>query len=344
MDSSSVILVSGANGFLGTWIVRRLLEEGYSVRAAVRTMERGAYLKELFKSHGERLEIVAVGDLTEVNAFSDAVKDVYGIIHTASPVTIVADDPEELIRPAVKGVTGILESARDHGTRVRRIVITSSCAAVLDTAYQAVTVSEDNWNDQRVKECQILGHQATGLSKYSASKTLSEQAAWKFVEVNQERILWDLTTIVPPYIFGPIIHDVKTPDSLNSSSQLFYNAVVHNDFAGVPPDKEPSHGWVDVRDVAGAHIRALETPSAGGHRIIVSGGSWVWQDFINTALTLPRSIYIPHPAVTGPGEVKERLITFCTEKQARILNLKLRSMEETVRDILVDYAKRGWYP
>ncbi|KAL7650373.1 hypothetical protein ACMYSQ_012170 [Aspergillus niger] len=175
MDSSSVILVSGANGFLGTWIVRQLLEEGYSVRAAVRTMERGAYLKELFKSHGERLEIVAVGDLTEVNAFSDAVKDVYGIIHTASPVTIVADDPEELIRPAVKGVTGILESARDHGTRVRRIVITSSCAAVLDTAYQAVTVSEDNWNDQRVKECQILGHQATGLSKYSASKTLSEQ-------------------------------------------------------------------------------------------------------------------------------------------------------------------------
>lgn len=68
MDSSSVILVSGANGFLGTWIVRQLLEEGYSVRAAVRTMERGAYLKELFKSHGERLEIVAVGDLTEVSS------------------------------------------------------------------------------------------------------------------------------------------------------------------------------------------------------------------------------------------------------------------------------------
>jgi nucleoside-diphosphate-sugar epimerase len=76
----------------------------------------------------------------------------------------------------------------------------------------------------------------------------------------------------------PTIHDVEGPDSLNSSSILFYNAVVKNNFFGADLLTSPSHAWVDVRDVAAAHIRALETPSAAGERIIVSAGSWVWQD------------------------------------------------------------------
>ncbi|KAL4981341.1 hypothetical protein BDW68DRAFT_183599 [Aspergillus falconensis] len=104
------------------------------------------------------------------------------------------------------------------------------------------------------------------------------------------------------------------------------------------------HAWVDVRDVPAAHIKALETPSAGGERIIVSAGSWVWQDMVNTALSLPESIYRPHPDVTGPKEVMVRLITFESEKQKRILGLNLRSLQECVRDILLDYTKRGWCP
>ncbi|CEL00426.1 hypothetical protein ASPCAL00028 [Aspergillus calidoustus] len=345
MDAKSFILVTGANGFLGTWIVRQLLENGNRVRAAVRSLNRRTYLRELFSSYSGSLEIVAVGDMTESNAFDQAVVGVDGIIHTASPVTTIADDPQELIRPAVKGVTGILESARDHETRIRRIVITSSCAAILDTSEVKMVVSEQDWNDQRVQECETLGRSASGLSKYSASKTLTERAAWEFVEANKERISWDLATINPPYIFGPTIPDVKGPDSLKSSSALFYNAVVNNNnFFGTDPLTSPSHAWVDVHDVAAAHVKALETPGVARERIIVSAGSWVWQDMINTALSLPKSIYRPHRDVTGPREVTMRLITFETGKQKRILGLSLRSLEECVRDILLDYAKRGWYP
>ncbi|KAL4981300.1 hypothetical protein BDW68DRAFT_183642, partial [Aspergillus falconensis] len=202
MEFKPFILVTGANGFVGTWVVRQLLENGNRVRAAVRSLERGAHMRELFSSYSGSLEIVAVGDMTEPNAFDQAVVGVDGIIHTASPVTTVADEPEELVRPAVKGVTGILDSARDHGTCIRRIVITSSCAAIVDTSEVKVTVSEQDWNDRRVKECETLDRNASGLSKYSASKTLAERAAWGFVEANKERINWDLTTINPPYIFG----------------------------------------------------------------------------------------------------------------------------------------------
>ncbi|KAL2831605.1 NAD(P)-binding protein [Aspergillus pseudoustus] len=340
-NPTALILVTGANGFLGTWIVRQLLEKGHRVRAAVRSMDKGLYLRELFESHSGNLELVIIGDMTEAGAFANAVRNVDGIIHTASPVTTFADDPNEVIQPAMKGVIGILESARDHGARVSRIVVTSSSAAIMDTEDEEITVSELDWNDRRVQECEALGRQASGLSKYSASKTLAERAAWEYVQRNRGEIAWDLTAINPPYIFGPTIHNVETPASLNSSSKRFYNALVNNDFDGVQPMERPGHGWVDERDVAAAHIKALETPDAGGERIIVSAGEWVWQDIINTALSLPNSIYRPHREVTGPEEVKRRFITFSPDKRERILGLKLRSMEECVGDILVDFAGRG---
>lgn len=60
------VLVTGANGFLGTWIVRQLLERGYLVRAAVRDPAKGEYLRECFNSYGDYLECIAVGDIVEV--------------------------------------------------------------------------------------------------------------------------------------------------------------------------------------------------------------------------------------------------------------------------------------
>lgn len=127
------------------------------------------------------------------------------------------------------------------------------------------------------------------------------------------------------------------------------------------PTEHPGHGWVDVRDVAAAHIRALESQDAGGQRIIVSGGEWVWQDMsklmhpmliisktnankaVNAALSLPGSIYKPHADVSGPKGVTTRLIKFDTRKEKRLLGIQFRTLQEHVYDILVDYIKRGWY-
>ncbi|OKL61381.1 hypothetical protein UA08_03127 [Talaromyces atroroseus] len=305
---SAVILVTGANGFLGSWIVRLLLEKGYSVRAAVRNSKKGNYLKDQFKSYGDKFEIAVVGDIGKDDAFVQSVQGVHGIIHTASPVSTIVDDPR-------------------------------------DTADEEVTVSEEVWNEQRLEECNKLGKEASGLAKYSTSKLLAERAAWDFMQSNKERISWDLTTINPPWIFGnkPIIHEVDNPASLTSSSRRFWDAVVNNNFWGVAPLERPGHGWVDVRDVAEAHIKALETSTAGGERIIVTAGSWVWQDIINTAISLPSHIYKRHPAATGPLEVKSRLISWDTRKQERILGLKFRSMEELVHDTLANYSEHGWY-
>lgn len=108
---------------------------------------------------------------------------------------------------------------------------------------------------------------------------------------------WDFAVINPPWVFGvshhtpfsndpkiyiasqPVIHEVTTVDTLNSSSRFWYNAIVKGDFAGTSPLTSPSHGWTDVRDVAEAHVRALEVPAAGGERIMVVAEAMVWQDW-----------------------------------------------------------------
>ncbi|RDB23611.1 hypothetical protein Hypma_009300 [Hypsizygus marmoreus] len=335
----ATVLVTGANGFIATWIVGYLLEQGYSVRAAVRIAKKGEHLLRTYASYGDKLKLVEVGDVSVDNAFDEAVKGVDGIIHTASPVGLYADEPSEMIDPAVKGVVGILQSAQKHaGHQLARIVITSSCAAISHFSTVPITLSEADWNDGPVKECEEKGRNADNLSKYAASKVL---AAWEFVDKHKSEITWDIAVINPPWVFGPVKHDVASFETLPPSNQYFYNAVIKGDIlGGFPAITTPGHGFVDVRDVAYAHIRALEAPAAGGERIICCAGSFVWQDIIDVANWLSPKPY--HTIAKGePGE-KFRAITWNTEKQKRILGIKFRTLESIVRETLTQWAGRGY--
>ncbi|KAJ7186271.1 hypothetical protein GGX14DRAFT_409254 [Mycena pura] len=104
-------------------------------------------------------------------AFDEAVKGVDAIEHIASPCHFHADDPAELLEPAIRGTVGILESARKYGTAVKRVVVTSSCAAVM-------TVSDQ---PQFLSEVEEKGRAASAEAKYNTSKILAERAAWDFV-------------------------------------------------------------------------------------------------------------------------------------------------------------------
>ena len=109
---------------------------------------------------------------TQDGAFDEAVKGVDAIAHTASPFHFKADDPSELIVPAVRGTTGILASALAHAPQaVNRIVITSSCAAVLTPARQPGLFSEEDWNEASIAAVESQGRAAPNAEKYRASKT-----------------------------------------------------------------------------------------------------------------------------------------------------------------------------
>lgn len=129
----TLILITGASGFVGNHTLSNFLTHGYRVRIVARSQTSCDRILKVHAAHKNDLETAVVPDITISGAFDDAVKGVDGIIHMASPYVIKVEDNErDLVLPALNGTKGILESARNYGPSVRRIVITSSFAAVAD--------------------------------------------------------------------------------------------------------------------------------------------------------------------------------------------------------------------
>ncbi|KAF7304069.1 D-lactaldehyde dehydrogenase [Mycena indigotica] len=327
------VLVSGANGYIAVWVVRSLLEAGFSVRGAVRSADKGAHLKQLFASYGEKFELVIVPDITKEGAFDEAVKGVDAVEHTASPFHMNADDPAELLEPAIKGTEGILYSIMKHAPTVRRVVVTSSVAAVLSMLDKPKVFDERDWNDQAVAEVAEKGKEANNGSKYRASKTLAERAAWKFMEEHKSQIGWDLVCLNPPLVLGPVIHAVSSPDALNTSALMMWEAFTK------PGKAVGSGSFVDVRDLATAHVQALMNEPAGGERIIVCAGPFCWQDWLDV---VPASNTNYEKGTPGAGKSFVHLIIFENGKAKKLLGLDYRTMEQTAKDTLEDYEQKGW--
>ncbi|PCH42507.1 NAD(P)-binding protein [Wolfiporia cocos MD-104 SS10] len=342
--ASGKVLVTGANGYVAVWVVRRLLEKGYSVRATVRAESKGTHLRKIFAEYGDKLEIVVVADITKPGAFDEAVKGVDAVEHTASPFHFNAKDPAEIVTPAVNGTLRALEAVLAHGTSVKRVVVTSSCAAVLSVLPEPHVFNESDWNDQSVDLINQQGADADQVVKYLASKTLAERAAWEFLEKNKGKINWDLVVINPPYVYGPAIHEVESPEALNESLNAWYRSVFKNLHE---PAQASSIGygfladWIDVRDVADAHYLALQKEQAANQRIIISAGNWKWQDWINTA----RKFGVE----TSKGDdsydptVAVHMIQYDVSRAKAVLGInKYYSIEETTKDTIDDFKARGW--
>ena len=162
------------------------------------------------------------------DAFDEAVKGVDAIQHTASPFHFNVTDPQELINPAVAGTTSVLKSALKTGSSVKRVIVLSSCAAVQTSGLSEPKVfTEADWNEAAIKEVETKGKDASPIDAYMASKTLAERAAWNWYEKNKSSVSWDLVTLQPPYVFGPIIHECKGLESLNTSAGLWFHMVLN---------------------------------------------------------------------------------------------------------------------
>ncbi|KAH6883767.1 D-lactaldehyde dehydrogenase [Coprinopsis sp. MPI-PUGE-AT-0042] len=351
ISSTDKVLVTGANGYIGLWIVKTLLERGNPVRAAVRSEAKGNHLKELFKSYGDQLELAIVPDITKEGAFDNAVNGVQAIVHTATVVDFSnpKPKPETFIKPAVDGTLRALEAALKYKNDIKRIVITTSMAAVAGApdpsapapppSHPPFQLTEDIWNEASLKIVEEKGDEAGALHIYSASKVLAERAARDFVKKHKDEISWDLTTIVPPFVFGPLLGDFNSIETVSGSVTYLLDNLLPKE----PKPREalgsPS-AWVDVRDVAEAHVRSLEKEKAGGERILVVAEAVVWQDFVDVAvkLNLPGREF----PKGFPDLSRDLPFVVDTKKSKEILGLTYRSKEETVKDIFDDFTKRGF--
>ncbi|KAI0690650.1 NAD(P)-binding protein [Cerioporus squamosus] len=356
------VLVTGANGFIGAWLCKMLLDRGFSVRGTVRDDSKATHLRKLFASYGDKFEIAVVEDMLKEGAFDTAVQGVDAIVHGASPFDLAVSDPTELIDPAVKGTTSVLTSALKHAPTLRRFVITSSAGAMNTPSAEMVSVSEADWNEGAIAEIEEKGAEASPLGKYCLSKTLAERTAWDFWNKHKGEVGWDLVSLNPPYVFGPVLHEADKPEKLNQSMRWWYGAVVggavdNESLANVGCVEPFCHvwdlmltyrsslllrvAWLDVRDMGEAHALALTTPEASGERILISAGPFKLQDFVNVAHRLHPQLpagnteYDPAKAV--------HYTNYVTDKQRKLLPLKYRTIEEMTRDTLEDFRARGWF-
>lgn len=164
--------------------------------------------------------------------------------------------------PAIEGTKSLFSAARDQPS-IKRIVLTSSFGAVVDPAHYddpTVTYTGDKWNPITYEQAK----EGTGGDAYNGAKKYAEQAAWAIIK--DEAPHFDLVTLCPPLVFGPIVHPLSKLSELNDSTALVYKVVSGEN----PLPNGRVTAWVDVRDLAFAHVEALLRPEASNLRFVVA--------------------------------------------------------------------------
>ncbi len=259
IEPNSPVLVTGATGYVAGWIVSKLLERGHTVHAAVRDPGNSGKLAHLRKleSAGKGSIRFFRSDLLEDGSYAEAMAGCDVVFHTASPFKLSVNDPQsDLVDPALLGTRNVLEEAT-RSPSVKRVVVTSSYVAnigdnadLTESGRQKIT--EGDWNTTS-----SLNHQP-----YAYSKTLAEREAWRIAESQNQ---WKLVTINPVFVLGPGID----PHASSESFHLMKGIGSGKFASGVP---NYGMAYVDVRDVADAHLAAAFIPEAGG-RYLVSAES-----------------------------------------------------------------------
>ncbi|WP_109126675.1 NAD-dependent epimerase/dehydratase family protein [Dyella sp. C11] len=255
IETTAPVMVTGATGYVAGWIVKELLDAGLTVHAPVRNPDdhaKVAHLKALAASSKGAIRFFKA-DLLEPGSYGEAMAGCELVFHTASPFKIdVKDAQKELVDPALLGTRNVLEEA-NRTSSVKRVVLTSSCAAIYgDNAdllnTPAGVFNEDIWNTSST-----LQH-----NPYSYSKTVAEKEAWS-IAGKQHR--WQLVVLNPSLVVGPSLNDHPTSESFAMVKQMGDGTLR----MGAP---RWGFGMVDVRDLAKAHLAAAFTPGASGRHII----------------------------------------------------------------------------
>lgn len=258
LPSSKPVLVTGASGFVALHTIIQLLQQGYNVRATLRTISRESEVRETIAKHVEinnGLEIVTA-DLMQDTGWDKVVLDCESVLHVASPFPLFEPKYEdELILPAVQGTLRVLRAA--HNANIKRVVIVSSVAAVsAGRNGENRTFNENDWS--------IIEN---NIGAYSKSKTLAERAAWDFINSAENTNKMEMVAINPPLILGPVLNkDFPTSAELIRTFML----------GQVPGVARLKMGIVDVRDIASALILAMTIPEAAGSRFLCPAATlWV---------------------------------------------------------------------
>jgi nucleoside-diphosphate-sugar epimerase len=309
--NNKVVAVTGAGGYVASHLVARLLAAGATVRACVRSASSAEHLRELeqrYAKNKNKLELHTGCDLLVPGSFDAAFSSNGGVdyvFHTASPFQM-AGKGEDLLKTAVGGTREVLSAcARVAGPSLKRVVLTSSVAAL--HAYIPSDRAGENKQPYTQRDWNAVA--SPSYFPYEHSKAQAERWAWRFVheasggkaqvpdgaiveggegvdvDKTKEKIAWSLTAVNPGFVLGPPLASRTDGESVNIACKLLQDGML-----GAWPDVH--FGACDVRDVAAVHALAAISPEAGGKRLIVAPHRSSFGDLVgavkNDAELLPR--------------------------------------------------------
>lgn len=317
------VCVTGANGFIGSWLIKTILEQGYTTIHA--SIFPGTDPSHLFSLPGATAAgvnlVVHEADILDADAVSKAIAGCAGggVFHVASPCTLVdpVDPQKELVDPAVKGTLNVLEAAKKFN--VERVVLTSSISAMVpNPGWPSDRVfDETSWTD--------LDYCISRQKWYPVSKTLAEKAAWEFAEKNG----LDIVAINPATCLGQLLQP-----SLNASCAVLQQLLQGS------KDTQEYHwlGAVHVKDVAKAQVLLLENPNVSG-RYLCTNGIYQFSEFAERVSKLFPEFPIhrfngeTQPGLVGSKDAAKRLID---------LGLVFTSVEDAVQETVSSLKAKGF--
>ncbi len=342
-NERALVLITGATGFVAGWIVKKLLDEGHTVHAPVRDPDNADKLKHLNDLAANAPGSIRYfkADLLDEGSYDEAMAGCEVVLHTASPFTTKVKDPQkELVDPALKGTQNVLGAA-NRTDSVKRVVVTSSCAAIycdnIDVANAPGGVlTEEVWNTSS----------SLDYNPYYYSKTVAEKKAWEMAEA-QDR--WKLVVINPSLVIGPGIN----PHATSESFEIIKTLVSGEMKMGAPL---VGMGTVDVRDLAEAHYQAAFNPAAHGRNILSSSNTHILElastlEDNYSQYPLPRR-QLPKwlPWLLGPVTGFSRKFISRNfgyrwkadnSKAKRELGLKFRPLKESLEDMMAQLIESG---
>ena len=311
------VLVTGATGYIGLHCIQQLLDQGYAVNGSLRSLERKDEIFKSLESHNtstEHLKLFSF-NLNEDEGWDDGMEGCDYLIHVASPIALERKSEDFFVKPAVAGVKRALKFAKKH--HIKKVILTSSVAAIFHGIELKEYYDENDWSDP----------ENPSIDHYSKSKTLAEKAAWDFIEAEGKP--FEFSVINPALVIGPSLSN-----DLGESNKAIQMVATGKMPVAVPLQ----FGYVDVRDVAAAHILAMQKQASDGERFALAEKDMWYED---VAKVLRENGFDKAPKLSVPVWAAKILANFSPELKMALPYIgRVRSVKYTskAKDLL------GWNP